>query len=628
MQLPFKQEVTAAQFSANGSLLLLLLSDPQHSLAVYFNVSQTVQRRLPAEAHLQAASALPVLRPTHVTPCTRSLLNGLTLESSARLAGLCSFSRCRSKWRGSSSVGTPQDGGDTKSESGSKYSNGEGALIRFATFGLGHLRLWSVNSERPSQLPSHKSLCISRLGGGGEGTQQTGALPEATACTFLPSGDIIAALADRRIVVFRGLAPLRSVSVPSCSSKILLLQPLQKSLLLLVAQEGIVQLLPLGALTSPTGNATPSLAGSGRRSSACSQLPQDKPQVAASRPNTATCTRMSLRLPLNTRTTHRRQQGSGTDTTSTIPRRARSPASTRPPAASRSPPFATGSVHAPSRTPRSTYGDSVGRPWSSGGTRRHSLSRASSAPGNRRSFTRRLSKTATLYRSPSAVSRTSTRSSTCRNSQLTEQQAQKRTTSTRLPRNPHQVEVTSATAVPTAPAAAMRELLPKRSLTTQQVATRHLHSLRVRAGEGSTWLPLHSSQVLAAFWSEPLLLLSTRTQLVLLDALHLSEESSLVLQERPLGSLDVSALLSLPRFPRTPPGGTPPAYSMQTTVQDSHHQQVLRPPADGSSVVVTGGRCCVGGELRLWEFHSLSRSSARSPNSAIYRENTSRVIQR
>ncbi|CDI75145.1 hypothetical protein, conserved [Eimeria praecox] len=606
VQLPSRHDVMAAHFSHNGSLLFLLLSDPQHSLAVYFHVSQVVQRQLSGDANSQSPAELPVLQATHVTPCTRSLLNGLTLESMARSGGQGSFNRGRSRWRCAS--GVPANNlyeGEAQSGNPSRHSSGEGALIRFATFGLGHLRLWCVNSERPSQLPSHKSLCISRLGGD---RSQTGSPPEATACSFLPSGDIIAALADRRIVVFRGLAPLRSVSMPSCSSKIVLLQPLQKSLLLLVAQEGLVQLLPLTALASKNNGSAPQAmsATSGSSSSGvCTQNSQRVGQVGAARPNTATGSTVSQRFPLKQQTAQRRQQGAGIAATPRTLGRLRSPAPRSPAAAA---PFATGSVHAPTRTPRSTYGDSVGRPWSSC-NRPLSLSRSSSAAGSRRGFARGLSKTATLHRSPSAVSRTSTRSSICRNSPQGGQQ-QKCLSKKQQSGTLQRAEAALST---------LRELRPKRSLTTQQVAVRHLHNKRDNGG--SLWLPLHSSQVVAAYWCEPLLLLSTRTQIMLLDALHLSEEASLVLQDRPLGSLDVSALLSLPASFLPAEASLPLAQPNQNPAQELQHQQVLQLPPESSSVVVTGGRCCVGGELRLWEFHSNSRSTLpfyfKSPITAV-----------
>lgn len=581
VQVPSWHEVAAAHFSHNGSLLFLLLADPQHSLAVYFHVNLALQGQLGEYVSTHSPSGLPLLHVTHVTPCTRSLLNGLTLEPTPKTARQSHFKRGRSQWcwTKSGSLWSTNKGSEILAENATKCGSNEGLHIRLATFGLGHLRVWNINSERFSQPPSYKSLCISRLGGDGVQNGQ----PEATACAFLASGDIITALADRRIVVFRGLAPLRSVSLPSFCSRVVFLQLVQRSLLLLVAQEGLVQLLPLTSLTS-TGSGFQALSGSS--AGAQPELPKSVEKLTT-RTRTPPASCLPQTATVNQPARCRSQSDSHSMTSRTISR-CRSPA---PKSTATTPPFATGSVHAPRRTPRSTYGDSVGR-WYSGSRRRL---RPLSAAGSR-GKTQRPEKSS-LHRSPSAVSRTSTRSSVGRNTRKAEMQQQQQRQ--RL-QGRHKYPSHGYAAI-----LSLRELHPKRCLNIQQVALRHIKSGRTDAA--SAWLPLHSSQVAAVYWSEPLLLLCTRTQVLVMDALQLSAETSLVLQERPLGSLDVSAVLPLPSSPAVALG-----YSQQTA-------GCAHPPAAPSRqlqegcpcLIVMGGRCCVGGELRLWDLRSPNMSSKR-----------------
>ncbi|CDJ27810.1 uncharacterized protein EMH_0034990 [Eimeria mitis] len=656
IQLPSRHDVLAADFSPNGNLLFLLLSDPQHSLAVYFHLAHVVaqQQQLAAATNNQQKPLnLPLLQPAHVIPCTRSPLNGLTIESVVRTGGgQISFSRGRSRWRQASDAYTPPCG-SVQAGDAPRYCSGEGALIRFATFGLGHLRLWSINGERPFQPPPAHVIPCTRSplnglsiesvvrtgggqisfsrgrsrwrqasdaytppcgsaqaadapsgGGGGEagGGGQRGGPPEATACAFLPSGDVIAALADRRIVVFRGLAPLRSVSVPSCSSKILLLQPLQKSLLLLVAQEGLVQLLPLTALTSAANNKK-------------TEFPHS-PEHPDSLARLQSFVRQLLHLLLLEETARLLQDKplGSIDVAALLAL----PATPGPPEASTTPHPQTcqndaqepqQQMQLPEQMQQLQHlpvdGSSIvvtGGRCCVGGELRlwqfHPLSR-STFPFY-------------LKSSVTAVAAAATRGAAQGLVAQQQQQQQRRRFSQRQ---------TSCTPQCVEPAAicASRELRPKRSLTTQQVASRHLGNQRGQGSGGRTpWLPLHSSQVVAAHWSEPLLLLSTRTQLILLDALHLSEETARLLQDKPLGSIDVAALLALPATPGPPePSTTPHPQTCQNDAQEPQQQmqlpeqvqQLQHLPVDGSSIVVTGGRCCVGGELRLWQFHPLSRST-------------------
>lgn len=578
VQVPSRHDVAAAHFSHDGNVLLLLLADAQHSLAVYFLISIALQGHSCDERSSLTSSGFPVLHATHVVPCTRSLLNGLTLEGASHSSGQNTSRRGRGSGGRLPSVISPRralPGDPGHAVSGIRCSGGAASVIRFATFGLGHLRVWNINWDRPFQPPSYRSLCISRTAGGGGHNRP----PEVTACAFLTSGDIIAALADRRIVLFRGLTPLRSVSLPSCSSRVLLLQPFQRSLLLLVAQEGLIQLLPLSALTTSytAGRALP------RPSSSSEKAPQHRGRKFSGCVATPSRASPVPDASVSQRTYRHSRHSPCATTPRSVTRRL--PSATRPTAVT--PPFATGSLHAPTRTPRSTYGDSVGW-WYAGSL---SQSRRLRSAGSRGSgMTGRFAKTS-LARPPSADSRTSTRSSA--GSGTLQPDRQQRHLQMQRAGNSQRGSV----------AASLCEMHPKRSLTIQKVATRHMRKGYTER-RGCAWLPLHNSQIVALHWCEPRLLLCTRTQIIVVDASHLSEETSAILQERPLGSLDVTALLRLSVSPAGP--------ALPYAAPESRNQagvQLSQPPGDWPCVAVAGGRCCVGGELRLWELHSREQSS-------------------
>ncbi|XP_026193691.1 uncharacterized protein LOC34619029 [Cyclospora cayetanensis] len=562
VQVPSRHDITSAHFSHDGNVLLLLLADPLHSFVVYVHIAPTIQGHFCDDTRGEASSDLPVLHAAQVIPCSRSLLNGLTLEPANYTFGPSKYrqsrrSQCLFDTASFSSRVFPWRN-NALSQSSCRSFSGSNSVLRFATFGQGHLRIWSFNCGRPDQPPSYRSLCIARVGGHSGQKGQ----PEATACAFLASGDLITALADRRIVLFRGMVPLRSVSLPSCCSRILLLKPLQRSLLLLVAQEGLIQLLPLAALTSnqALGRALP------RHNSSPIKEAQARGLNTSRRPVAPTAVSALSHA-------YRRQPAQlrpESEPCSTTPRKGSRRWSSTSRYGRAAPPFATGSLHAPSRTPRSTYGDSVGR-WSTNSARQSRL-RPNSAAIRRGTACRTAKLSA--ERSPSAVSRVSTRSSVSSSFQPQERRQQK-----------PQVGQTRTKKASSA-VLSLRVLHPKRYLTTQQVATRHLGKGEASTGE-EVWLPLHSSQVVSIYWKEPLLLLCTRTQMMIVDALHLSDEATVILQERPLGRLDVAAFLhrsSSGASAAAPP--IPPANNTQEAIP---------------CVVISGGRCCIGGELRLWE---------------------------
>ncbi|OEH74606.1 hypothetical protein cyc_02133 [Cyclospora cayetanensis] len=500
VQVPSRHDITSAHFSHDGNVLLLLLADPLHSFVVYVHIAPTIQGHFCDDTRGEASSDLPVLHAAQVIPCSRSLLNGLTLEPANYTFGPSKYrqsrrSQCLFDTASFSSRVFPWRN-NALSQSSCRSFSGSNSVLRFATFGQGHLRIWSFNCGRPDQPPSYRSLCIARVGGHSGQKGQ----PEATACAFLASGDLITALADRRIVLFRGMVPLRSVSLPSCCSRILLLKPLQRSLLLLVAQEGLIQLLPLAALTSnqALGRALP------RHNSSPIKEAQARGLNTSRRPVAPTAVSALSHA-------YRRQ-----------------PAQLRP----ESEPCST--------TPRKGS-----RRWSSTSS---SVS-SSFQPQERRQQKPQVGQTRTKKASSAVLS--------------------------------------------------LRVLHPKRYLTTQQVATRHLGKGEASTGE-EVWLPLHSSQVVSIYWKEPLLLLCTRTQMMIVDALHLSDEATVILQERPLGRLDVAAFLhrsSSGASAAAPP--IPPANNTQEAVKTMVDGDQLQ--GEIPCVVISGGRCCIGGELRLWE---------------------------
>ncbi|KAL8432308.1 hypothetical protein Efla_000892 [Eimeria flavescens] len=357
---------------------------------------------------------------------------------------------------------------------------------------------------------------------------------------------------------------------------------LPRTLLLIVAQEGLVQLLPLAALTSS------------RRSREAPLEPRP-PAPPAKEPlqhehddsiRAKTIARRTARSPGGSARQHRyRRPLSGSRSSASGRTCMRLKQALRSTALV--PPFATGWLDAPARTPRSTYEDSVGRRCSSRNRRyRHSESAGSQRPAMVRSASRTI-----VGRPSSADSRASTRSSTwhCANQQDHEQQRLSR----RAPAHPRRKGQRASAC----------SLLPKRSLTTQRVASRYTNGGEDRETE-ELWLPLHSSQVVALHWSEPVLLLCTRTQIMAVNTSNLSEDDARVLQERPLGNIDVTALLHL---------STPPADSNRLDSADGQH---IQEEAECNSplqpllcILVTGGRCCVGGELRFWELCAAKQST-------------------
>ncbi|KAL8448156.1 hypothetical protein Emed_003969 [Eimeria media] len=582
IQLPSPHDVTAAHFSDDGHVVLLLLADPQHSLAIYMGVPAALEKDRNAYADSTASDGTPVLRPAHVVPTTRSLLNGLSLEPAAQR-------RAHPRFRGAHTVCNLagkrghelqrstccRGGGATK-----HTKSGSVPAIRFATFGLGHLRVWHLSCERDSQLPSYRSLCVSRVAAADSGHS---AVPEVTASSFLPSGDLIAALSDRRLVLFRGFSPVRSILLSSCSSRILLLQPLQRSLLLLVAQEGLVQLLPLASLTSPS-QVRQTVSGPPATSPGETEAPKREHFPHYAKRGDLTLHRSpygSARLRKERRPT------SCTSTRRRATARLQSAGSATPTLV---PPFATGSLDAPPRTPRSTYGDSVGRGYAARNRRYRHLASA----GSQRSALLRNSSKGVRSRASSTDSQASTRSST--GVSLVHQEREQRRPSPRE----------AGPARKGKQAASTSWLQPKRNLTTQEVATRCMRKGELQE-EGSLWWPLHSSQVVALHWSEPTLLLCTRTQIVAVDSSNLSTEASKVLQERPLGNIDVAALLCLPRLP------VATAHSKSTTdlciQSDQDTEQHASRGDSRMNILVAGGRCCVGGELRLWELRASEQST-------------------
>lgn len=574
VQLPSHQDVISAQFSCDGNVLLMLLADPQHSLAVYCQIHAVLRGRLLGDSKAHKSSALPVLHATHVLPCTRSMLNGLTVETFPQRPGQHASRLVRAGYRWASARPDSASQGGR----GAGCDNGLRSSVRFATFGVGHLRLWSVNSERFSQPPSYRSLCIARSATDGSNSEGS----EVTACAFLTSGDVIAALADRRLVLFRGLSPVRSVSLPACASRILMLQPLQRSLLLLVAQEGLVQLLPLSSLISLQ---TPQRALSGR-------LPDCTKQSQQEELDCSECTSLPYKASRFTGGTPYSRAGRlpKSQSLSTIPRKTVVHSHSASRLKRSAPPFATDALDAPARTPRSTYDDSVGN-WS---TNRSKPQSSHCPSGSNRFRARRQLSKASLVRSLSAGSRVSTRSSG--RTIAAQPDRQQRSARQRPAKTPPKVGKANS----------FRELHPKRSLTTQEVATRRMRKADAE-GAGTLWLPLHSSQVTALHWSDPVLLLCTRTQIMAVDASHLSGNAAVVLQERPLGNLDVTAFLPLP---------CPQANVKCIHTASNHCDKKVDLPyeaAEGSSgVIVAGGRCCVGGELRLWELCSREQSSTAS----------------
>ncbi|KAL8455311.1 hypothetical protein Emag_000895 [Eimeria magna] len=582
IQLPSPHDVTAAHFSDDGHVVLLLLADPQHSLAIYMSVHAALGKDRNAYAGSTASEETPVLHAAHVVPTTRSLLNGLSLEPATQR-------RAHPRFRGAHTVcmsagerghevqritccGGQGPGATKHTKSGTVPG------IRFATFGLGHLRVWHLSCERDSQLPSYRSLCISRAAA----DSGHSAIPEVTASSFLPSGDLIAALADRRLVLFRGFSPVRSVLLSSCGSRILLLQPLQRSLLLVVAQEGLVQLLPLASLSSP------------------SQVRQavSRPPATSSEETEGPKRERFSRYAKRDLTLHRSAYGSArlrrdsrsascTSNRRRATARVQSAGSTTPTLV---PPFATGSLDAPPRTPRSTYGDSVGRGYAAHSRRYRHLTSA----GSQRSALLRNSSKALRPRASSSDSQASTRSSTGV-SLVHQEKEQRRPT----PRG-------AGPARKGKQAGSISWMQPKRSLTIQEVATRCMGKGELEE-EGSPWRPLHSCQIVALHWREPTLLLCTRTQIVAVDSSNLSTEASKVLQERPLGNIDVAALLCLCSLP------VGPSHSKSATdhcIQSDQDTEPLSSSGDSRlNILVAGGRCCVGGELRLWELRTSEQST-------------------
>ncbi|KAL8271221.1 hypothetical protein Esti_004882 [Eimeria stiedai] len=349
----------------------------------------------------------------------------------------------------------------------------------------------------------------------------------------------------------------------------------------LLAQEGLVQLLPLASLTSPSQVRQ---AVSGPPATPLEEIEVPKPELSSLYTKRALTLHRSPygsarvrreRRPASCNSRHKgaasRLQSAGSATPTLVP------------------PFATGSLDAPSRTPRSTYGDTVGRGYAAHNRRyRHSTS-----AGSQRSALLRNSSKALCQRASSTDSQASTRSSTGVYT-VHQEREQRRPTPPR-----------AGPAQKGKQAASTSWLQPKRSLTTQEVATRCMKWGELQ--EGSLWWPLHSSQVVALHWNEPTLLLCTRTQIVAVDSSNLSKDASKVLQERPLGNIDVAALLCLSSPPVSPhciKSGTGHCIISDQDVAP------LSPRTDSRmNILVAGGRCCVGGELRLWELQTAEQST-------------------
>lgn len=242
---------------------------------------------------VQLSASVPLLTPSFVAECGRAVLHGLAVEP-------------------------PLHGSVGSCYSWSTSLSSVSSASRFATFGSGHLRLWTLgpksrltekrkSTDRPGLArlhsgpspsdfsfpsPSFRSCSFgpgflsqhartaaaagdatvyaprqSSLAAPGFGTSfplgerlsrgvstlsshKQGTTPTVTACAFLPdSRELIAGTSEGLIYIFRGLTAIRAVAAPSvkgffsCGSRVLVILPLRKNLLLVATREGTVSLL-------------------------------------------------------------------------------------------------------------------------------------------------------------------------------------------------------------------------------------------------------------------------------------------------------------------------------------------------------------------------------------------------
>lgn len=581
----------------------------QHSLVVYTHLKSTLGTG--DDYQFADAKCLPTLHPAAVSTCGATCINGIQVEDPLEFnrrrgnAGLtlpCRY-RARAYIERQASIGTKGILPDAQGA-------GHFQTLRFATFGVGHLRLWTLNSSRgrSAVVPSYKSLGLTR---GAHGASRGGReAPEISACVFLESGDLLAARTDGRLLVYRGIAPLRSIALTDCSSRIVLLQPLQRSLLLLVAQEGLVQLVPMSSFLGDKGVER---VYSSRKS--LRQDPQDLPVLSASlshrhlRSACSACTLgsgehfasgrhhetrsagvahlLSRSSPRPSSAGNIAVSGGGCATPKrsrfAIPRSSSKNSLRGSRGRSRSPaPFLTGSLDAPTRTPRSTYSDDIGR-------------RAASNFGYRG----RRSSTPVVLKPPRSC-REASRTVLPGRRSLSASARKDLNSYTGHRQIPSRCSHEKFVPLQQCIAAATQAVQPKRTLILQDVSLQHCQAW-AGTSQGEPWLPLQSSEVVGLHWVEPQLIVCTRTQLLAVNVSFPCAEAVHVIQERPLGSVDVASCL------------TPPEYlaHSKTYMTRNENSELLRERKP--CIVAAGGKCCTGGELRLWQVgESRQKSTTRS----------------